>query len=114
MQASWALQDADAKAGKNKSASSSLTPVQWLSIKDMGARHLLSILEALKSDRCLLSAYDVKAANKVQGPHQLLITAAYTLLHKTLGCGEGALRQPSSSKLGWAQPDTAVREQLHC
>ena len=42
-----------------------MTAVQWLSIKETGARSLCSFQEALRKGRIPLDAYDESAAHKV-------------------------------------------------
>ncbi len=45
-----------------------MTAVQWLSIKETGARRLCSIEEAFRLDKIPMDAYDRAAAHKVHDP----------------------------------------------
>ena len=42
-----------------------MTPVQWLSIKQTGVRHLHTIQSAIMRGKCHLSSYDYDAVLKV-------------------------------------------------
>ena len=69
LQIKWAEQINNLGAGKK--GGSCMTAVQWLSIKEAGARRLRSITDAVRTDRIPMDAYDRKAAHKVDGLHKI-------------------------------------------
>ena len=64
MQIPWALQAADGKGAKNSDRG--ITPVQWLSIKQHGVRHLHAIQDVIMKRDCHLSRYEYDAVLKVK------------------------------------------------
>ena len=62
----WAKQLKNPRAGRK--GGSGVTAVQWLSIKETGARRLCSIKNALRMGQIALDAYDQRAAHKVKHP----------------------------------------------
>ena len=48
-----------------------MTPAQLLNVKEMGARHLCIIMEAVRKEKGTLAAYDQKAAHKVEAAGHL-------------------------------------------
>ena len=52
-----------------------MTPAQSLIIKEIGARHLRIIMKAVRKDKDSLTAYDQKAAHKVEAAGYLQIPA---------------------------------------
>ena len=64
MQTPWALQAADSRGAKKRNRG--MTPVQWLSIKQTGVRHLHTIQSAIMRGNRHMSSHDYGAVLKVK------------------------------------------------